>query len=324
MEQLLRVHMWPALGSVKLCDVTAANITALLLEHQKTHAHGTTIELYSRLNDMFKAAYINGVIDANPMDRVQRPRACKEEAAEAAKKACEKALTVEQVSALIEGLEAAPPRLRAAVMLMLDTGIRCGELCGLEWRHINWATGAVRIEQQAVMVRREVTISPTKTGRARTVYASSETLNTLKAWRAEQASRRVCQYVMSDGIDHSAHLAMCRGGMPLATERCHCKAQGLPFEIPDTSTLPAEPERITAQVKALGKKIGIDGLHPHTLRHTYASLALQNGADVVSVSRNLGHANPNTTLRVYSHASAESERRAAEILHNAIGTAKKA
>lgn len=319
MEQLLRLHVYPALGEVRMRDITSANLAAVILEHQKRYAHTSTLALYSRLNDLFKTAYLDGTIDANPMDRVQRPRARK---AEVAKKPCEAALTVEQVSILQKGLEAAPARLRAAVALMLDTGIRCGELCGLEWKHIDWSTGAVRIEQTAVVIKREVSITATKTGRVRTVYAGPEALAALKAWRAEQAARRVCSFVMSDGINHAAALARRRGGMEAFIEFKRAELNGEP--VTDTSAAPASPVRICVQVKALGKKLGLDGLHPHVLRHTYASLAIQNGADILSVSRNLGHASPNTTLSIYSHASAESERRSAEILHEAIANARNA
>ncbi|MGC7349604.1 tyrosine-type recombinase/integrase, partial [Mycobacteroides abscessus] len=48
-------------------------------------------------------------------------------------------------------------------------------------------------------------------------------------------------------------------------------------------------------------KLGLEGVTPHTLRHTAGSLALSEGASVVTVQKLLGHRNATTTLNVYSH-----------------------
>ena len=60
-------------------------------------------------------------------------------------------------------------------------------------------------------------------------------------------------------------------------------------------------------------------IHPHLLRHSFASVAITSGADIASVSEVLGHADKATTLRMYTHADEESKRRAAGIVLQAIG-----
>jgi site-specific recombinase XerD len=82
------------------------------------------------------------------------------------------------------------------------------------------------------------------------------------------------------------------------------------------------PDSATKYFANLGKKYGIQDLHPHKLRHSFASIALTNGADVVTVSKLLGHADVSTTLRFYSHTSDEKRRRAAEIFQNALNEKK--
>ena len=62
----------------------------------------------------------------------------------------------------------------------------------------------------------------------------------------------------------------------------------------------------------------MEDFHPHKLRHTFASIAITNGADIASVSEKLGHANKGTTLKMYAHADQESIRRASEIFRNAL------
>ena len=55
---------------------------------------------------------------------------------------------------------------------------------------------------------------------------------------------------------------------------------------------------------------GVQNLHPHKLRHSFASIAITNGADIASVSEKLGHTDKAVTLRMYTHADQESIRRA--------------
>ena len=78
------------------------------------------------------------------------------------------------------------------------------------------------------------------------------------------------------------------------------------------------PQSPTSYFRKFGKKYHIDHCHPHKRRHTFASVAITNGADVVSVSEILGHSDVSTTLQTYSHANEESKRRAAEIFRNAL------
>lgn len=59
-------------------------------------------------------------------------------------------------------------------------------------------------------------------------------------------------------------------------------------------------------------------LHPHKLRHTFASIAITNGADIASVSEALGHSDKAVTLRMYTHAAQESICQAAQIVRDAI------
>lgn len=63
---------------------------------------------------------------------------------------------------------------------------------------------------------------------------------------------------------------------------------------------------------------GVDNMHPHKLRHSFASVAITNGADIASVLEILGHADKSTTMRVYAHASEESRKKAKEIFQNAM------
>ena len=77
------------------------------------------------------------------------------------------------------------------------------------------------------------------------------------------------------------------------------------------------PQSPNRYYQKFGQKYGIE-IHPHMLRHSFASVAITNGADIASVSEVLGHADKSTTLKMYTHADEESKRRAANIVLAAI------
>lgn len=74
----------------------------------------------------------------------------------------------------------------------------------------------------------------------------------------------------------------------------------------------------TRYMQKFAKKYNVPGLHPHKLRHTFASIAITNGADVASVSEKLGHSDKAITLRMYTHADKESMKRASQIFRDAL------
>lgn len=86
----------------------------------------------------------------------------------------------------------------------------------------------------------------------------------------------------------------------------------------DGSPEPMHPQTPTRYFKKFGKRYGVADFHPHKLRHTSASLAITNGADVVSVSERLGHSDTAVTLRMYAHANEESIRRAGQTVRDAL------
>ena len=86
----------------------------------------------------------------------------------------------------------------------------------------------------------------------------------------------------------------------------------------DGSALPMHPQSPTRYMSKFAKRYGVQDFHPHKLRHSYASIAITNGADVASVSENLGHSDKAVTLRMYTHADTESKKRASQIVRDAL------
>lgn len=277
-QSALNTWVYPAIGEKRLPDVSPADLSALLLDIQaQGRAHSTAVKVYTVLHTMFKMAYLSDVIPRNPMDKVSRPVPRKDEirGAEA------QALTVEELQTVLEALEAEPLKWRALVHLLIDTGVRRGECCGLKWEDID-------LESQVVTIRRNLCYTPArgvyvdtpKNGRTREVDIGPETAALLEALRAQSLG----EYVFTQ----------------------------------ENSAEPMHPQSPTRYLKKLSAKCGVPDLHPHKLRHTFASVAITAGADVASVSEALGHSDKAVTLRMYTHSSAESRKRAAQIFREAI------
>lgn len=274
--------IYPALGDLKLPEITPAQITALLLDIQaEGKAHSTVIKVYTILHSFFKMAYLGDMIDRNPMDKVERPKPRKDEV----KASGPLAYTPAEVQKIVAGLEREPLKWRTLVHLLIDTGIRRGECCALQWKNIDFATGAVSIRGNLCYTKTKgVYLDTPKNSHLRTVYVGERTLALLRQLRVEQAKKSISAYVFTQ----------------------------------EASPEPMHPQSPTRYLKKFSARYGVPDLHPHKLRHTFASIAITNGADIASVSEALGHSDKAVTLRMYTHADQESISQAAQIVREAI------
>lgn len=276
-------HILPILGDTLLTEATPAMLTKLLVDFQRTgKSHATCVKLYNILNGLFQMAFLDDSIQINPMLKVKRPVPRKDEAAV---DEAEKAYTVDEMRRILKCLKEEPLKWRAYITLMADTGIRRGEACGLNWSDVDFNT-------LTVTVRRNLQYTPSagvyeaapKNGKTRVVDIGADTAVLLKQLRSEQASTCMSRYVFTQ----------------------------------DGSPEPMHPQTPTRYFRKFGKRYGVEDFHPHKLRHTSASLAITNGADVVSVSERLGHSDTAVTLRMYAHANEESIRRAGQTVRDAL------
>lgn len=282
-QRNLDVHIFPSLGNFLMTDITPAMISKLLLDFQNNgHAHASTVKLYNILNGIFQMAFLDDTIKVNPMMKVKRPAPRKEEKV---LDESEKAYTVQQLRHILQCLENEPMKWQVYINLVADTGIRRGEACALEWSDIDWAKGTITIRRNAQYTPSAgVYVTSPKNGKSRTVDVGSDVLRLLRQLRIEQAGKAISRYVFTQ----------------------------------DSSPDLMHPQSPTRYFKKFGQRYGIEGFHPHKLRHTSASIAITNGADVVSASERLGHSDTAVTLRMYAHANEESIRRAGQVVRDAL------
>lgn len=279
--------IYPALGDLKMPDITPANISALLLSMQSQgKAQATCVKVYTILRSLFKMAYMSDVITINPMDKVERPKPRKDEL----KERDVEAYTIDEVQRIFSALANEPLKWRVLLRLLIDTGIRRGECCGLQWKDIDFRANTITISGNLCYTpQKGIYLDTPKSGKVRTIDVDPEIISLLRELRQEQASQAISTYVFTQ---------------PNSPEPMH----------------PQSPARY---MQKFAKRYNVPGLHPHKLRHTFASIAITNGADVASVSEKLGHSDKAVTLRMYTHADQESMKRASQIFRDALKKAGK-
>ena len=300
-------HVYPAIGSLKLPEVTAAHLSALLLSMQQDGFSFSSIKgVYATLSQLFKMAYMSDVIDRNPVDKIQRPRQNKD--GDTVKAEAYPAFTAEELQYILACLENEKLIWRAYVRLMLDTGMRRGEVCGLQWKFVDFDNDRITVAGNLCYTKaRGVYLTTPKNGKTRTIDIPADVMQLLRDLKAEQ----VAEKRKADG--KIVEITSARG-KPISEYVFHQTGT------PD----PMHPTSPTHYYKQFSERYGIPDFHPHKLRHSFASLAITNGADIASVSQVLGHSNKATTLRMYTHADQESMKRASSIFWEARQKKEKA
>ncbi|MEY8420698.1 tyrosine-type recombinase/integrase [Oscillospiraceae bacterium 44-5] len=118
-----------------------------------------------------------------------------------------------------------------------------------------------------------------QSGKTRTIDVDPDVLALLRQLRRKQASEAISRYVFAE----------------------------------DGSPDPMLPNELNWYMDKFSKRYNIPGLHPHKFRHTYASISITSGADIASVSENLGHSNKAVTLNMYTHSDAERRKQANQV-----------
>jgi integrase len=299
----MRLYVVPRLGHRRIASITEDDVAGLIAWMQDRGKAPWTIRgVLVPLSRLFAFAARRGVVSVNPvarLERGERPKVGKRE---------KRILTSAEIASLLDhALPAYHPLLATAVYM----GLRQSELLGLVWRDIDFDVGIIHVRRQ---LDRNREYAEPKTAQAiRDVVLAPAAARLLREHRigrpaqfsgdddpvfSNETGRPFShRYVQSRGFDKAAE----RAGINPPRKRSKRGTR-------DASVL---PEPVATRRRATF----------HDLRHTFASLLIAAGADVVHVSRQLGHADPAITLRVYADefAAAEHAERTRALLDAAVG-----
>lgn len=172
------------------------------------------------------------------------------------------------------------------------TGMRRGELMGLQWADVDLETGTVSVERSTTQLGRDRVTSSPKNHERRRVAIDPHLVATLRAWRKQQAEER------------------------LAWGQAYQDTEGWVFTWEDGR--PLLPDYVTKLWIKVQEASGLPRLTLHELRHTHATILLRDRVPVHIVSKRLGHKDPSVTLDVYADVIPDDDTSAVDVFAGAV------
>ena len=285
----------PVLGHHKLTDLRPEHFRNYYAQLRKTVSTETkkplsesTVEgVHATLCSILSDAMEGGYLDHNPAWRTYKYSGKKKEKIIADE---------ETVRLVMTALEQESIKYETYFKLIIATGMRRGECCGLKWSDIDFKERTIHVQRNVVKVTGEeiFTKEPKTTAGDRYVYFSPEMESLLKEYRHE------CDWQTENYENRK-----------LTEDDYVFRRNGY--------QLPMTPSTFTWRFKLILKKHGLpEQLNVHSLRHSNASLLIANGADVATVAGLLGHSQPSTTLDIYTHAFDKNKNTASQAMQSSL------
>lgn len=291
-------HIIPNLGAVKLDDLNPHTIQKFLnslVVEQDGHAAldpKTVHNIYGVLHKALAQAVAIGYLRANPAEACTLP------------KKIHKKITPLDEDTTAQFIDAVKGhRFEYIYLTTVFTGMRRGEVCGLTWDCVDFATGSITINKQLKKERgiggAYVLPMSTKNDKARTIVPAPFVMDILKAQKVQQAKWRLKAGPAWEGCP--------LGDLVFTDELGH-------HLVPDT---------VYENFKRIMRSIGHPEARLHDLRHTFAVASIRAGDDIKTVQGNLGHATAAFTLDVYGHVTDQMKRESAARMQQYIEKMKK-
>jgi integrase len=276
------------IGRIKLANVSKGELRGMLARRiDAGDSHSILRQLRSTTRSVLSLAIERDILTEDPsgfMTGRNAPRPLRRPANTV------KSWSGSEAQAFLQHVEGDP--LEALWVLLLGSGLRRGEALALRWDDVDLKDRTVSVSRSLGQLDGVPTMSYPKTENStRVITVGRSVIETLQAHRRRQSQERLA----ADSWQND---------------------EGLIFTTPTGGRL--RPDFATRRLKKLVSEAGLPWITVHGLRHTMASIALQNGTDIATVSERLGHADTSITARIYLHGSTESDREAADVLDEAL------
>lgn len=276
---ILEQHIIPAIGGVKLRQLTATHIQRMyndIRDHGRvkrgekmtdfTLPNSFVRRTHMVLHSCLQQAVKERILPFNPCDSCRIPKKDKTEM---------KIIPPDQVGAYLRAAE--QYGVLPIFYLELSSGLRRGELVGLHWADLDVQNRIISVDKQITRIDGELTVTVPKTDNSiRKIVVPQQAVDMLVA-------------------EHEKH-----------------PDSPIMFPSPKTGTY-WSPDALGRVHKKLLKMADIDaGVRFHDLRHTFATMAMQSGVDVKTLSSMLGHYSAGFTLDTYTHVTHQMQQSAAD------------
>lgn len=256
------MHVVPHVGSVRLADVTKARVYGLLDELVRRGIGARMRQtVHKALHRALEVAFRRELVARNVVSLVDRPIARSKE-----KRVVQ---TTDELRRFYEAARAS--RYRALYVMLIDTGLRLGEACALQWRDVDLNAGRLHVHATLVtnVDGKLVATQPKTKSSNRTILLPKSTVEILRSHRKGQM-----------------------------------KADGSSWVFPRADGKPLHRDGFArAELRRVARRAGIPGLTFHSLRHSHATLCAALGVPLKVAQERLGHASSRLTADLYQHGS---------------------
>lgn len=274
-SNIVHRHLLPHIGEEKVQELSVEGVETLYARLRAKGLAPRMVQLvHVVLSNAMKQALAYDLVFRNVMERVTPPKAPPYRA---------KVWDAGQVRTFVARSQ--EHHWHDLYILALLTGMRRGELLGLQWEDIDWTNGRLTVARNLTLAGRQVVMSTPKTERGyRTLYLSTDALALLNERRRKQEEQR---QKAKDRWVETGHV------FTTATGRW----------IP--------PVKVSQEFYRLSGELGLPQIRLHDTRHTNASLLARQGVPLKVLSERLGHATPAFTAKTYQHLYDDQHRAAA-------------
>ena len=250
-KRIIEKLLQPAFGHYQMTDIMTGHLQAFIADRLKSVSAKTATNEIVVIKEMFKHALRWGYLKLNPAEYLERPRITKPEI---------EVLSPAEISAL---LEKASGHYRTAFLTDFLTGMRAGELWGLQWGDIDW-------NSKRIHVRRSLWKGSFQTPKSKTsnrqIDIPDMLIQELKKWKLA----------------------------------CPVNEHDLVF--PSAEGRPSQHDNVVKRhYNPALRNAGLRQVSFHSLRHSNASMRIQAGQNIKYIQSQMGHASINITLDIYGH-----------------------
>lgn len=254
----------------------------------------TILHYHTFISSILERAVKWQIINENPCHRIDPPKVNRHQIV---------CLNDEEAMRFLDCLESQPLEDKTFFTMALYTGMRRGELLGLEWPDINLETGVISIQRTSQYggTKLGTYTDDTKTEQSkRSLRVTNNVVDLLCDYKVEQAERRLQMgdRWFSEWAEHP---------------RLFTNQDGRPMS----------PSTPLNRLKRLLERNGLPPVSLHSLRHTNATLLIQQGVSIRAVSGRLGHSQTSTIMNIYAHQLQSADAAAAEALDIALSKGRK-
>ena len=292
-------NIQPCIGKMLLTDVKQMHCKKVLNRMEKKYAGGTIRQAYITMGAMLRSALMNDMISKHPMNGVlyTKPTRAVDDI---------HFLTIDEQQKFLEAAKRSHNYRQYA--LILETGLRTGELIGLTWDAIDFEKHTLTVNKTLEYRHKykEWRAGPPKTVKSyRTIPLTTRAVEILKEVYAERDTRK-----KSDTLTLELEYIDRRTGQVMMLHM-----SDLVF-INWRTGEPAKNSSYDTHLYKLCDEAGIKRFCMHALRHTYATRAIERGVPPKVLQRLLGHASMKTTMDRYVHVTDESMESAIRLFEN--------